>query len=83
VILEGGDEVELVTVRGPLAADAAAHAFRVQWAFIHGDASESEVRQLAGVTVGGQAVEADPDRLEAVAMRGSLDVAEAYRKLLS
>jgi hypothetical protein len=83
VILEGGDGVELVIVREPRAADAASHAFRVQWAFIHGDASEGEVRQLAGVTVEGRPVEADPDRLEAIATRGGFDVDEVYRELAS
>ena len=82
VIVEGDSEVSFVTVRGSGAALGAEEAFDVQWRFITGQASEAELASIQGVRIGGQTVEADPDRLEAIAAAGGVDVPETYRGIL-
>jgi hypothetical protein len=82
LIVEGDSEVSFVAVRGSRAALRAEDAFDVQWRFITGEASEDELARLAGTRVGGRALELDPDRLEAIAAAGGVDVPEVYRGLL-
>lgn len=83
VILEGSEGVEFIAIRGSRAADRAAAVFDVQWRYINGDASEAEVRRLAGLKVSGRPVESDPDRLEFIGVRGGFDADAVYRELVS
>ncbi len=82
IILDDGDGVEFISVRGSNAAYRAQQIFDVQYRFIEGTASESELAGIAGRKVAGRRVESDPDRLEAIAAAGDLDVIEAYREAL-
>jgi hypothetical protein len=79
IVLAGGPGVEFVEVRGSHAARRAQRAFDVQYRYIEGNASESELADIAGVTVAGRVVEADPGRLQSLAEAGEIDLAETYR----
>jgi hypothetical protein len=82
VFLDGGDGVEFVEIRGSDAARRAQRIFDVQYRFIEGNASEAELRGIAGQQVGGRLVESDPERLRAIGERDGVDVVEAYRGVL-
>jgi hypothetical protein len=83
VFLEGADRAEFVAVRGSGAAERVSAIFGVQWRYLHGDATEAEVRALAGKRAGGRPVEADPDRLDVIGALGEANPDEVYRELLS
>ncbi len=82
VILEGGNELTFVPVRGSRAADRADAVFDVQWRFARGEADESELSTIADVRIAGRAVESDPTRLEFLALAGAIDPVEAYRETI-
>jgi hypothetical protein len=82
IFLDGGDGVEFVEVRGSHAARRAQRIFDVQYRFIEGDATEDELRAIAGQKVAGRLVEADPDRLTAIGEADGVDIIEAYREVL-
>ncbi len=82
IILDDGDGVEFISARGSNAAYRAQQIFDVQYRFIEGTASEADLAGIAGKKVAGRRVESDPDRLEAIAAAGDLDVIEAYREAL-
>ncbi|MGH3427234.1 MAG: hypothetical protein ACRDQZ_06660 [Mycobacteriales bacterium] len=83
VFVEGEDHVVFVTLRGSRAADRLADAFDVQWRYLHGDATDDEVRALAGLRAGGRRVEADPRRLDVIAALGEPNPDEVYRELVA
>jgi hypothetical protein len=82
IFLDGGDGVEFVEIRGSHAARRAQRIFDVQYRFIEGDASEDELRSIAGQRVAGRLVESDPDRLTAIGEADGVDIVEAYREVL-
>ena len=82
IILDDGDGVEFVSIRGSNAAYRAQQIFDVQYRFIEGTASEGELAGIAEKKVAGRQVESDPDRLEAIAEADGMDVIEAYREAL-
>jgi hypothetical protein len=81
IFLDGGDGVEFIEIRGSHATDRAQRIFDVQYRFVDGNASEAEVRGLAGQKVAGRLVESDPDRLRAIADAG-VYLPDAYREVL-
>jgi hypothetical protein len=83
VFVEGEDRAVFVTVRGSRAADRLADAFDVQWRYLHGDATDAEVRSLAGLRAGGHRVEADPRRLDVIGALGEPNPDEVYRELVA
>ncbi len=82
VFLKDGGGVEFVETRGSNAAKRAQRIFDVQYRFIQGDASETELARIAGQKVAGQTIESDPGRLEAIAEVGGADIADAYREVI-
>ena len=82
IFLDGGDGVEFVEIRGSNAARRAQQIFDVQYRFIEGNASEDELRGIAGQKVAGRLVESDPERLTAIGEADGMDIVEAYREVL-
>ncbi len=82
VFLDDGDRVDFVETRGSHAAARAQRIFDVQYRFIEGDASEGELRGIAGHRVAGRLVKSDPDRLRAIGEADGVDIVEAYREVL-
>jgi hypothetical protein len=82
IFLDSGDGVQFVEIRGSHAARRAQRIFDVQYGFIEGNASEDELRALAGQRVAGRLVESDPDRLTAIGEADGMDIVEAYREVL-
>jgi hypothetical protein len=83
IILEGGDGVEFVPTSHSRKADQIASDFAVQYRYIHGDATEDEVRALSGHRAAARLVESDPDRLDRIGSLGGLNVEGVYRELVS
>jgi hypothetical protein len=67
----------------PHEARTAEAVFTLQWRYVHGTASPTELFRYRGVQVAGQMVETDPDALDEWARRGEFDLAEVYRELFS
>ncbi len=83
VYLEGETSVQFVTARGSRDADRLSAGFDAQWRYLHGEASEAEVRVLAGQRAGGGRFEADPRRLDVIGALGEPNPDEVYRELVS
>lgn len=69
-------------MRGSRAADRAHAVFDVQWRYANNQADESELAQIEGIRIGGQEVEANPERLYYLAAAGALDPEDPYRELV-
>jgi hypothetical protein len=82
VFLKGSGGVQFIEIRGSNAARRAQRIFDVQYRFIQGEASESELEGIAGQKVAGQTIESDPGHLEAIAEVGGADIADAYREVI-
>jgi hypothetical protein len=83
VYVEGETSVQFVTARGSRDADRLSDAFDVQWRYLHGDATQDEVRALSGQRAGAYRVEAEPRRLDVIAALGEPNPDEVYRELVS
>jgi hypothetical protein len=79
VFLEGEDGVTFIPV--PIRSQQRTQRiFDVQYRFIEGKATETDLAQIAGQKVAGKTVETDPKRLERIADAGDADLIEAYRE---
>jgi hypothetical protein len=78
-----GPKAVFVPVRGSRAAAQAWQAFRIQWGYVHNQASETDLARLEGLRVGGFDVETDTDTLLDFARSGELDFEEAYRAVVA
>jgi hypothetical protein len=83
IYVEGATKVQYVVARGSNEADRLDHAFRVQYDYMHGNATDAEVRGLSGQRAGSHRVEADPSRLDVIAALGEPNPDEVYRELVS
>ena len=75
------DQVTFVPALGSVAADRLASIFDVQWRWIQGRASESELAQLPATLGSGRRVVRDPAKLDELARQGAFDLADVYREL--
>lgn len=75
------DEVTFVPALGSKSADRVASIFDVQWRWIQGRASESELAQLPATLGPGRRVVRDPAKLDELARQGAFDLADVYREL--
>jgi hypothetical protein len=82
LLLAGDDEVTFVAVRGSRAADRAHAVFDLQWRYANNQADESELARIEGIRIGGEEVEANPERLYYLAAAGALDTDIPYRDLV-
>jgi hypothetical protein len=82
LVVDGEEEVTFVPVRGSRAAERADAVFDVQWRVANDLADESELDQIRGVRIAGQAVESDAERLHYLARAKALDTDEVYWGLL-
>jgi hypothetical protein len=78
-----GPRAVFVPVRGSRAAAQAWGAFRVQWGYVHNQASEADLGRLAGLRIAGYEVETDPNVLLDFARSGEFDFEEAYRAVVA
>jgi hypothetical protein len=83
IYVEGETSVQFVVARGSSQADRLSHAFDVQWRYLHGEATEADVRALSGQRAGPHRVEADPRHLDVIAALGEPNPDEVYRELVS
>jgi hypothetical protein len=83
IYVEGETSVQFVVARGSSEADRLSHAFDVQWGYLHGDATEVDVRALSGQRAGPHRVEADPLHLDVIGALGEPNPDEVYRELVS
>ena len=81
--VEGDTRIQYVVARGSRDADRLSDDFDVQWRYMHGDASEDEVRALSGHRAGPHRVEADPRHLDVIQALGEPNPDEVYRELVS
>jgi hypothetical protein len=83
LIVEGGSELEFVAVRGSRAAARADRIFEVQWAYVHGEADETELDQISELRVAGRSVETNADRLAILAAAGAIEPDAVYAALVA
>jgi hypothetical protein len=83
VYVEGETSIQFVVARGSSEADRLSRAFNIQWRYLHGDATDAEVRRLSGQRAGPYRVEADPSRLDVIGALGEANPDEVYRELVS
>jgi hypothetical protein len=83
IYVEGETSVQFVVARGSREAGRLSRAFDAQWRYLHGDATDAEVRRLAGQRAGSRRIEADPRRLDVIGALGEPNPDEVYRELVS
>jgi hypothetical protein len=83
IILAGADSAGFVAVRTSAAARKLDAWWDVQCRYINGDATDEEVRQLAGSKVHGRLIESDPRALDRVGHLRGFDLDTIYRELVS
>jgi hypothetical protein len=83
IYVEGETRPQFVVARGSSEADRLDRAFDVQWRYMHGNATDPEVRGLSGQRAGAHRVEADPRRLDVIAALGEPNPDQVYRDLVS
>lgn len=78
-----GEPPTFVETRNEYQHRLAKAAFRVQWNYVHGRATEDELLPFTGLRVDRRLIEVDPYALEHWAMAGEFDLAEVYREMFS